>query len=109
MLRKIGAGVPGVLGIGSAIAATLLATLAILPSQTAFAAAVFPPWWDNARAFRAAASVTEVVSVSRTPFIIIVRNDSEVSATQLREAGALLVLGSRAFVACSAPTVEQFR
>jgi hypothetical protein len=106
MFREIGA---GFVCIGGGIAATLIATLAILPTDTAFAAAVFPPWRDSGRVFRAAASVTEVVNVGRALFILILRNYSADFATQLREAEALLILGSRSFVACSPQKKGQLR
>jgi hypothetical protein len=63
------------------------------------AAAVFPPWWSDARIAAAAGSVGRIVGAGALSNIIVVQADQDPTA-DLRRAGALAVLGLGDGVGC---------
>jgi len=64
-------------------------------------AAVFPPWWDAARAFAAAGTAGPVARFGAVPFIVIVAAPNR---ARLRAAGAWLLLDPRALGGCAQAT-----
>jgi hypothetical protein len=88
--------------VGGAIFASLALTIELSSESSVFAAGLFPPWQDMGRAVEAAAGAGNIVSVLQTPLIIVVEGDPETIQARLRAAGAIYVVGSRAFGVCAA-------
>ena len=64
-------------------------------------AVAFPPWWSTQQVFLAAASANAAV-VRRTALsgLLVVRPDDNDGLTQLRKAGAWLIIDPQAVAAC---------
>ena len=93
--------VSGSLLVAGFIFTTLVLILTALPTRSDFALALFPPWWTRNAAFQAAARSGEVFSSKFAPTIFIVHGPATDLGRHLREEGALLVLNSAAFMACT--------
>jgi hypothetical protein len=63
--------------------------------------AVFPPWWSQARALRAAASVGLVGAVGGVRNVILIKGDSAGLERRANAAGALLLLDPIASIGCA--------
>nr|WP_294503782.1 hypothetical protein [uncultured Rhodopila sp.] len=63
-------------------------------------AAVFPPWWDAARAVRAAAEGGAIVRLGLAPFIVLVAPGDTGGRDRLWRAGAWLLLGKNGTAGC---------
>ncbi len=64
--------------------------------------AVFPPWWNAARAFQAAAGAGPVLRLGPARFVALVHPDGKRARTRLRRAGAWLLLDPRGLAGCGA-------
>ncbi|WP_158811336.1 hypothetical protein [Beijerinckia sp. L45] len=84
----------------SAIVLSLAIALVALVPNSNVIAAMFPPWWDAATIFEAAAAAGDPVRVGRLPWVVIVRGDPAQLAKRLHAAGAFLVMDSRFFAGC---------
>lgn len=86
----------------AAAAAIALAVFALmLPAPRADAvAAVFPPWWTQQRAIKAAVGAGEVLGAGGAGFVVIVRAPSRAARQQLHRAGALALLDPTGFAPC---------
>lgn len=73
------------------------------PRQADRAAAVFPPWWSEARVVAAAASAGDIASRGGAANIVLVRGDPATLRSRLRAAGALLLLDPQAAGFCASP------
>ena len=103
-------------GVGAARVAVcglaVLATLAVAVAQADAPraangfAVIFPPWWSAAQALNAAASAGDIIGVGALPFILVLHSDTPGLKARLMQAGALLLLDSRAAGACSPPPLE---
>lgn len=58
------------------------------------ALALYPPWWTPERAFSAAATAGNVVTLGRFPFSVAVQSPAPALPQRLRAGGALLVFSS---------------
>jgi hypothetical protein len=63
--------------------------------------AVFPPWWSQARALRAAASVGLVAAVGGVRNVVLIKGDSAGLERRATDAGALLLLDPVASFGCA--------
>jgi hypothetical protein len=64
-------------------------------------AAVFPPWWSTQQVFLAAASANAaIVRGTALSGLLVVRPDDNDGLTQLRKAGAWLIMDPQAVAAC---------
>jgi hypothetical protein len=86
--------------IALAIVGTLVIPLAAAAPASNVVAAVFPPWWNAADVFKAAASAGEPLRVGQFSSIVVVRGDRLALAARLRSAGALILIDSRVFAGC---------
>jgi hypothetical protein len=106
--RALSATGPG--GWWIVVFATVLSAVAPLPLLGAWApaagpvAAVFPPWWTQARALAAAGEVGDVVRFGALPFIVVVVPAAGTTrpGAGLRHAGAWLLLDPLALGGCAA-------
>jgi hypothetical protein len=62
------------------------------PPPSGLVALFFPPWWGATKSMLAAAADGSLVRFGALPFIVVVAPDSDVSARQIRQSGAWLVL-----------------
>jgi hypothetical protein len=62
--------------------------------------AVFPPWWSQARALRAAASAGRVAGVGDMRNVVLLKGESAGLERRASAAGALLLLDPTAAVGC---------
>jgi len=72
---------------------------AMSPLTSGPVAAVFPPWWDAAKAMASAGATGAVIRLGAFPFIVIVL---AADRTQLKLNGAWLLLNPLAFGGCLA-------
>ena len=70
----------------------LLPMAVAAPADAKSAAAVFPPWWSQAAAIRAADSAGDIVGVGAAPFVMIVRSEDAALPIRLRAVGAVAVV-----------------
>lgn len=73
------------------------------PREAGSAAAIFPPWWSQARVIEAAASAGDIVSRGGAGDVVLVRGDPATLRTRLRAAGALLLLDPQTAGLCAPP------
>lgn len=83
----------GLVAAGAACA-TLVMTLSAVaaPADADRIAAVFPPWWSNARAAQAAAAAGDLAGAGALPSILIVSSRQPGLSARLRRAGAVAQL-----------------
>lgn len=72
-----------------------------------FLAAVYPPWWSDARIAGAAGSAGDIAAVGGARNILVIHGDPVGFATRVRRSGALLVLGGEAARLCVDPTLQK--
>lgn len=96
------------IALGIAVIAIVASLAAVIPGPTfgrsESIAAVFPPWWHQARVFEAAAGAGPVLDVGRASFVVVVGFPDEGVVERLRSAGALILVDAAA-VGC-APSTE---
>lgn len=92
----IPAGAIALAGLAAAVA------VGLRPQDPREAAAVFPPWWSQARAANAAAVAGNIVAVGVAPFVVVARSDTPDIAAALRAQGAWLVIDPGLAAACGA-------
>ena len=66
-------------------------------------AAVYPPWWSDARIAGAAASAGDIAAAGGVRNVLVIHGEPTGLATRLRRSGALLVLGGDAARLCADP------
>jgi hypothetical protein len=66
-------------------------------------AAVYPPWWSDARIAGAAASAGDIAAAGGVRNVLVIHGDPTGFATRVRRSGALLVLGGDAARLCADP------
>ncbi len=81
-------------------------TAAAAPIGATRVAAIFPPWWNGARAMDAAASAGEIAGAGAYPSILIVSSHAPGLAARLREAGAIVLLSPGLAGLCDVPASE---
>lgn len=64
-------------------------------------AAVYPPWWSDARIASAAASAGDIAAVGGLANIIVIHGEPARLAGNARRSGALLLLGGDAARLCA--------
>ncbi len=64
-------------------------------------AAVYPPWWSDARIAGAAASAGDIAAVGGLHNIIVIQGEPARLAAEARRSGALLLLGGDAARLCA--------
>ncbi len=69
-------------------------------------AAVFPPWWNSARAMDAAAAAGEIAGAGAHPSILIVSSAAPGLGHRLRAAGAMILLSPGLAGLCDVPASE---
>jgi hypothetical protein len=67
------------------------------PAATGPVAAMFPPWWDGARAFAAAGTAGPVIRLGAFPFVVIV---AAADRARVHASGAWLLLDPALFGGC---------
>jgi hypothetical protein len=106
-MGKAAAATGQVLLIGAAILASLYpATGAAASADPSHVAAIFPPWWPQARAIAAAGSAGDILGVGAAPFVILVHGDPATLQRKARSAGALIVFSSERAGLCSSLFLE---
>jgi len=95
---------PGWLNAAALMIASWIAigalSLQIRPGAEVVAAA-FPPWWSTQQVFLAAASANAaIVRGTALSGLLVVRPDDNDGLTQLRKAGAWLIIDPQAVAAC---------
>lgn len=66
-------------------------------------AAVYPPWWSDARIAGAAASAGDIAAAGGVRNVLVIHGDPTGLAARVRRSGALLVLGGDAARLCADP------
>ena len=89
-----------VMALGSLFVAPLAG---LRPHDSQRLAAIFPPWWTAAQSLVAASQVADVGGFGAFSFIVAVRGTRPGLATELRNAGALLVVDGALFTYCGTP------
>lgn len=69
-------------------------------------AAVFPPWWDDARVVASAGTAGDIAGAGGASFIVILRGDPATLNQRARTAGAWLLLDPALAGACARPASE---
>lgn len=93
--------------LGAACATLVMAmSAAAAPIGATRVAAVFPPWWNGARAMDAAATAGDIAGAGAHPSILIVSSPAPGLADRLREAGAIILLSPGLAGLCDVPAVE---
>ena len=64
-------------------------------------AAVFPPWWDSAHAFAAAATGGPVLGMGLRGFVVLVAPEEPNGRQRLRRAGAWLLIDPSSLAGCA--------
>lgn len=82
---------------GCATVAVFAAALA--PQPAGAVAAVFPPWWSEARVVAAAGDAGALVAAGADAHVVVVDAAGDLPK-RLREAGALVVFNPGAFAGC---------
>ena len=88
------------LGFLFAASLAVAAASSLRPRETGRLAAVFPPWWSAERSLATASRVAAVTGVGGFPFIVGVAGTRPGMASELEEAGAVVVLDGSRFPAC---------
>lgn len=70
-------------------------------------AAVYPPWWSDARIGQAAASAGSIAAAGGARNVILIQAETPGLAARVRRTGALLLLDSRAARFCIDTTRER--
>ena len=86
---------PALLAVGSIVGALSLAKPKLGP-----VAAVFPPWWETGRTIRAAATAGRIVGFGAANFVVIVVPETAKIDSQLRAAGAWMLLDPKSVGGC---------
>jgi len=81
----------------------LAAAVSAAPTDPSRVAAIFPPWWSQARSVAAAASAGDILGVGGAPFVVIVHGDPITLTRRAQTAGALFVLASDPLGYCNPP------
>jgi hypothetical protein len=83
----------------------LTATLVVetAPGSSRAVAAVFPPWWSQARIAAAAASVGRIAAGGGAPFVVALHSDQPGLAARARASGAWLVVNPDLRGLCDQP------
>lgn len=86
------------------LSTTVVVTLGAgpLPGERLLAA-VYPPWWSDARIAGAAASAGDIAAAGGVRNVLVIHGDPTGFAARLRRSGALLVLGGDAARLCADP------
>lgn len=85
-----------------------LCWLELRPADDNLVAAIFPPWWSEARSIAAVASADgAILGWGRFRTIVITRSDQPGFAERLHDAGALLLVEPSELTGCSADTAKK--
>ncbi|AAK24810.1 hypothetical protein CC_2846 [Caulobacter vibrioides CB15] len=90
------------------IVLSLFAAVAVdaQPRTPGRVAAVFPPWWDDARVVASAGTAGDIAGAGGASFIVILRGDPATLNQRARTAGAWLLLDPALAGACARPASE---
>ena len=99
-------GWPGWLNAAALLIASWIAVAALslqVRTGAEVVAVAFPPWWSAQQVFLAAASANAaIVRGTALSGLLVVRPDDNDGLTQLRKAGAWLIIDPQALAACTA-------
>lgn len=70
-------------------------------------AAVYPPWWSDARIAGAAAAAGDIAAAGGVRNVLVIHGDPTGLAARVRRSGALLVLGGDAARLCADPQARE--
>lgn len=86
------------------LAALVLATIPLclaLPTPRPIVAALYPPWWSPARAFRAAEIGGVAIRPAGVPFVVLVGLRGAQARARLRDGGAWLIFDALGAAGCA--------
>jgi hypothetical protein len=96
------------IALGAACATLVMAMSAVAaPIGATRVAAIFPPWWNGARAMDAAATAGDIAGAGAHPSILIVSSDAPGLAARLRDAGAMILLSPGLAGLCDVPSAKE--
>ena len=95
---------PGWLNAAALLIASWIAIAALalqVRTDADVVAVAFPPWWSTQQVFLAAASANAaIIRETALAGLLVVRPDGNDGPTQLRKAGAWLIIDPQAVAAC---------